>query len=335
MQPLHLTLHNLLTRWEWSPFPLAVLGALILVGTWYMRADWKLALRGRRWRGHRTISFFAGLLAVDLAFQSPVASFAMAYFQSHVIQHLLLMVVAPPLLALGAPSTLLLQTASRSTKTRWLAVLRSRSFAVLTHPVVVWSLYFGTMFVFFLSPLINVAMNHMALMDVINVIFLLGGLLFWWPLVGIDPILHWKMSYGLRLITLLIGAGVETFLGISILGSSRPEASMYTLAGTHSGGGMLWAASELAIFVGLVPIFIQWVRTEERLGVRADANADRRARAQAASARGAPGQVSVPNGDGSELRAPTSAWEEAWMAKFGWLPAVDAGNVAAPDQPIA
>ena len=63
---------------------------------WYLRAQSDLAARGRRWRRKRTLSFLAGLVALDLALQSPVATFTMEFFQAHVIQHLLLMVVAPP-----------------------------------------------------------------------------------------------------------------------------------------------------------------------------------------------------------------------------------------------
>jgi cytochrome c oxidase assembly factor CtaG len=312
MSPVPFTLHNALTRWDWSPFPLVVLAALILVGWWYLRADWNLAMRGRRWHGVRTASFLAGLVAVDLALQSPVATMTMFYFQAHVVQHLLLMIIAPPLLALGAPSTLLLQTASRRVKTRWLGVLRARPFAVLTHPISVWSLYFGTMFAFFLSPLINVAMNHMALMDAFNVLFLLGGLLFWWPLVGIDPMIHWKMSYGIRLLTLLIGSGVETFLGVALLGSSKPAASMYTVASTHAGAGLLWSSAEVATFVGLVPIFVQWVRSEERAGVRADAQASRVTPAARQDAPTAASHLTA--------RPKMTAWEAAWMAKTGTQP---------------
>jgi putative membrane protein len=100
-----------------------------------------------------------------------------SYFQAHVVQHLLLMVLGPVLLALGTPSTLLLQSSGRPSKIRWLRVLRSGPFAVLTHPILVWFLYFGLMLVFFLSSLINFSMEHMALMDVINLTFLLGGCL--------------------------------------------------------------------------------------------------------------------------------------------------------------
>ena len=146
-----------------------------------------------------------GLVVVDLALQSPVATLTGTYFQAHVVQHLLLMIAAPPLLALGAPSTLLLQTSSRRTKSTWLKILNSRPFGVLTHPVTVWFLYFGVMFAFFLTSLINVAMEHMWLMDVMNLLFLLTGTLYWWPMVGIDPIVHWRMGYGARMVNIAMG----------------------------------------------------------------------------------------------------------------------------------
>lgn len=315
MQPLHFTLQNVLTRWDLSAFPLCAWAVLAGVGTWYLSATWKLALRARRWPGERTLAFFAGLLVAGLAFSSSVATFAMSYFQSHVVQHLMLMVLAPPLLALGAPSTLLLQTSSRETKERWLAVLRSQWFRALTHPVVVWFLYFGVMFVFFLTPLINVAMRHMALMDALNVVFLFGGTLYWWPMVGIDPIVHWKMTYGIRLLNLLIGSAVEAFLGIAILANAHPIASMYTLGSTHSGGALLWISTEVSTLGGFIPIFIQWIRAEERAGRRADQHANARA-AQLTPVSAA----ALAAGPGSKSRQSTSAWEAAWVAKFGQVP---------------
>ena len=277
MSKVHFSLHSALTAWQWSPFSVCVPVALVVIGYFYLRGDWRLASRGRRWPARRTVPFLAGLVAVDLALQSPVATFTASYFQAHVAQHLLLMVVAPPLLALGAPSTLLLQTASRANKKRWLAVLRSRPFAVATHPVLVWFFYFGAMFAFFLSPLLNFAMEHMALMDAINLAFLLGGTFYWWPMVGLDPIVHWKMGYGARLANLAIGVPFEAFLGIAIMSQRAPIASMYTLASTQAGGALLWAATEVATFTGMVPIVLQWVRADDRAGRRADDRAARRA----------------------------------------------------------
>lgn len=305
MTPVAFTWSRAFGDWQWGPFALLVLAGVLALGYWYMRGDWLLAGRGRRWPQWRTASFLGGLVAVDLALQSPIATFTASYFQAHVMQHLLLMIVAPPLLALGAPSTLLLQTAGRRTKVRWLGVLRSKPFAVLTHPITVWSLYFGAMFVFFLTSLINVAMTHMALMDVINLTFLLGGCLYWWPMVGQDPIVHWKMGYGARMANILIGAAPETFLGLAILGQHNPIASMYTIASTHAGGGLLWSSTEFATMAGFIPIFIQWMHSEERSAARADAM--------------------LPATAISRTRRPTSEraltpWEAEWLARTGSLP---------------
>jgi putative membrane protein len=270
MAHVEFSLHNALTKWEFSAFPLAVIVVLIALAVWYLRADWRLAARGRRWSGARTASFMCGLVAVDLALQSPVAAMTGSYFQAHVLQHLLLMVVGPPLLALGAPSTLLLQTSSRETKQRWLRFLRSSPFAVLSHPVVVWWLYYGSMFAFFLTFLLNFAMLHMWLMDIINVGFLMGATLFWWPMVGVDPIIHWKMGYPARMLNILLGSGVEAFLGVAILNSHKPVASMYTLSSTKAGGGLLWAATEVVTLGAFLPIYLQWMRSEERVAARSD-----------------------------------------------------------------
>jgi putative copper resistance protein D len=260
MGHLGFSLHNALTQWEFSAFPVSVAVVLIAIGVWYLRANWRLAARGRDWSGWRTASFMAGLAAMTGS-----------YFQAHVFQHLLLMVVGPPLLALGAPSTLLLQTSSRKTKQRWLAILRSSPFAAISHPVVAWALYYGAMFVFFLTSLLNFAMLHMWLMDVINIGFLFGATLFWWPMVGVDPIIHWKMSYPARMLNILLGSGVEAFLGVAILNTHKPLASMYTLGSSRTGGGILWAATEVVTLGAFVPIFFQWMRSEERIAVRADA----------------------------------------------------------------
>jgi putative membrane protein len=322
MDRLPFTLHNAVTQWVFSPFTLAVDVALVALAVWYLRADWALAARGRRWHGARTAAFISGLMVVDLALQSSVASFANSYFQAHVVQHVLLMVFAPALLALGAPSTLLLQTAGRATKQRWLHILRSWPFAVLTNPLLVFFLYFGVMLVFFLTPLVGYSMQHMALMDLMNVVFLLGGTLFWWPMVGIDPILHWKMTYPVRMITLLLGSGLEAFLGVAIMAEARPEAPMYTLASTHAGGALLWISVDLVNVAAFVPIFLQWARSEDRAAARFDARADKEASAAAAS----------PDGTMAPARPrPLTLWEEAWLARRGVVPGY---GVPTPDAEV-
>ena len=274
MARVSLSSHTALTRWEFSPFAVVVLVAAVAAAVWYLRAQWSLSARGRHWSGKRTVAFLSGLVGIVIALQSPVASFTMEYFQAHVIQHLLLMIIAPPLLAMGAPMTLALQTSSRSGKIRLLALLNSRPFKVLTHPLPVWFLYYFSMFAFFLTFAINYAMEHMWVMDLVNVGFLLASTLFWWPLVGLDPVPHWQMSHGLRMVSLLIGVPIEAFLALALLSDSRPVASMYTLGSTHAGAAILWVGAELFTFLALIPVFVQWVRSEERKTAREDARMD-------------------------------------------------------------
>lgn len=319
------SLHGALTLWVLSPFTIGVDAVVLALAIWYLRSDWALAARGRRWRGARTAAFMCGLASVVVALQSSVAYYANWYFQSHIVQHVLLMVFAPALGALGAPSTLMLQTSSRRVKQLWLRVLRSWPFAALTHPVLVWFLYFGLMMVFFLTSMIGFAMQHMAFMDFMNLVFLFSGTLYWWPMVGIDPIIHWKMSYPFRMANLLLGSAMEAFLGIAILLERRPEAAMYTLSSSHDGGALLWVSVDIVNVAAFLPIFLQWVRSEERAAVRADARSLREEEAAAAAA-------AAGNEDGPLAPArprPLSLWEEQWIARRGMVPGSGQAAVAA------
>ena len=268
------TWHNLLTQWGTGPFALVALAAVLVAGAWYVQSTWALSAKGRSWSRWRTVSFLTGLVMIDLALQSPVATFTMGYFEAHMVQHLLLMVTAPPLLALGAPMTLALQTSGRRTKVRLLRVLNSRAFRWWSHPVPSAAVYYLGMFVFFLTSALGVAMTHMWLMDVVNVTFLIASMHFWWPIVGVDHIPHWSMGHGTKMVALLIGVPLESFLALALLMSTRPAASMYTLGSTHAGAAILWIGAEMFTLLALIPIFLQWLRVDGRRTARLDAELD-------------------------------------------------------------
>jgi putative copper resistance protein D len=269
-------LHHILTAWQTGPFPLGVAVVAVLVAGWYLRGVRHLAGRGRPWSKWRTASFMAGLACVEVALGGSVATFSNYTFTAHVIQHLLLMILAPPLGALGAPMTLLLQTSQRPLK-RWvLRVLHSRGFQVLSHPVPVFFFYYLSMYAFFLTGALGFAMAHMWVMDLINLGFLAGATLFWWPMVGLDPTggSSGGMNPGFKIINLLIGIPVESFLGIALIEKSTPVAMIYSLATTHTGGGVLWAATEVATLGAILPIYFQWTRADARAARRIDARLD-------------------------------------------------------------
>jgi putative copper resistance protein D len=117
-------------------------------------------------------------------------------------------------------------------------------------------------------------MFHMWVMDLVNVAFLFASTLFWWPIVGLDPIPHWRMGQGAKLVSLLLGVPIESFLALALLSLTRPVASIYTLGSTHAGAGLLWVGAELFTFLAIIPVFVQWVRMEERKAARYDAQLD-------------------------------------------------------------
>lgn len=288
MGPQVVNAHSILTGWAVGPFPFAVAVVLVVVAVWYLRAARRRNARARDlavthaggsslprpWPRARSVSFLAGLAAIEIAIGSSVATLSDSHFTAHILQHLGLMMIAPPLLALGAPMTLLLQTTSRPAKRRILAALHSPVFGVITHPVPVFFAYYASMFAFFLSPALGYAMDNMWLMDIWNIFFFAGATLFWWPMVGIDPIPRWNMNPGFKLLNLMIGVPFESFLAIALLMKADPVAPMYSLSSTHTGAGILWALSELFTVAAIAPIFVQWTKADARLARRIDARID-------------------------------------------------------------
>ena len=104
------------------------------------------------------------------------------------VQHVLLMLVAAPLLALAAPITLVLRLSSPKTRHRWLLpVLHSRVVRVMAHPVTAWLMFATMMWAVHFSPLFNAALEDPLIHDLEQLLFLSGALLFWWPAVALDP----------------------------------------------------------------------------------------------------------------------------------------------------
>ncbi|MGH9103552.1 MAG: cytochrome c oxidase assembly protein [Acidimicrobiales bacterium] len=263
---------RLLSGWQVEPLALASLAVLVVVGAAYLRAVRRLTRRGRSWSGWRVASFLGGLAVVVVAVDSGVASYDDSVFTVHVVQHLLLMSLAPPLLALGAPVTLALQTTSRTTKTVLLRVLHSWPVRILSNPGVAFALAMGTMYVYFLSPVYVLSVEHPLFHDYAHLHFLVAGCLFWWPIVSEDPMPR-QLGYAARMGMLGLAVPFNAFLGVAIMNMSSPIASVHTLADTHAGGAILWASNELFTLGALAVLFARWSRSEERLAAREDRRA--------------------------------------------------------------
>jgi cytochrome c oxidase assembly factor CtaG len=90
------------------------------------------------------------------------------------------------------------------------------------------------------------------------------------------------------MVNLLIGVPLESFLAIALLSSHQTIAPMYTLSSTHTGAGVLWVLTELLTVVAIIPIYFQWMASEDRMTAREDARLDAEAaRVRAAQPDGA------------------------------------------------
>jgi cytochrome c oxidase assembly factor CtaG len=308
-------IHDLWTAWQTDWMSLVALAIELGIALAYVLGVVRLARRGRRWSPWRTASFLLGTLAVVAAIQSGLASYDDSVFQCHVIQHLLLMNVAPIFYALGAPVTLALQASERHTQRRLLKVLHSKAMEFITHPLLVAINFAGTMLIFFLTPFYQFSLEHPLLHELTHLHFLVSGILYWWLVVGVDPS-RWRMPFPAKLGYLAIGIPTTTILGLALTQGRTSIAPLFhSLSDTHAGGAILWIVGELFTLGAMAIVVIQWMAVDKREAIRGDRHADAADRAVRASSAGgattatAPTRVVVVDGrlvpvTDDDLRAP-------------------------------
>lgn len=266
----------------WSLDPLFVL--TVAAGLLYLSGVRRLGARGRMWPRGRSVAFGAGLAVLVVATQSGFAQYDRTLFSYHVGQHVLLGMVAPLLLVLGAPVTLALQASNRTSQRRILRVLHSRPVAVCTHPATVWVLFGATLVVLYFTGLYELSLRNDAVHVLVHAHFVVVGALFMGYVVGIDP-LGVRLGYGARALYVFLLLPFHAFLGVAILGSEQVLASSWystvvrtwgpsPLDDQRVGAGILWAAGELVGVVALGIVAYQWMRHEERVGARLDRRLD-------------------------------------------------------------
>jgi putative membrane protein len=263
---------------DWQPDLLIVV--VIAAAAGYALGIRRLARRGRAWPRGRSVSFAAGLAVVIVATQSGLAAYDRVLFSLHVVQHLLLGMVAALLLVLGAPVTLALQASGRAGQRRLLRVLHSRPAAVLTHPVTAWLLFGGTLAVLYFTALYELSLRNNWVHAAVHAHFLLVGFLFMAHVVAVDPI-PGALGFGARLLFVLVALPFHAFLGVAILASDEVLAAGWydavvrtwgasALSDQRTGAGLLWAAGEIFGLVAALVVLRRWMTHEARAAARHD-----------------------------------------------------------------
>jgi putative membrane protein len=285
-------LPGVLLDWRLDPVPLA---GVALAALGYLWASRRVAGRHRRNppRRWRTWCFLGGLAAIVLALSSPIEAYEGQLFSVHMVQHMLLELVAAPLLLLGAPATLALRAASPWVRRQLLALLHSRAIAVLTFPLLTWLLFAAVNWGWHLSDLYNQALENPPLHYLEHATFLLAGLLFWWPVVAADPG-RWRLPHPVRLFYLFLAMPQNSFLGVALMSAPAVLYPHYlsnlrtwgptALADQNLGGVVMWVVGDLVFLAAMAAVVASWVRHEDRRTARLDARLDAE---QAARDRGA------------------------------------------------
>ena len=299
------TVASLLFGWSFEP---AILLPLLAAG-----AAWAWGVR-RVNRAHpatpvarrRTVAFLGGLAAIAVALLSGIERYDTSLFAVHMVQHLMLTLVAAPLLALGAPITLALRVATPNVRRRLLLpILHSRVVRVLAFPVVAWAVFAAVMWASHFSPLFDLALEDRLAHDLEHGLFLGSALLFWWPAVALDPA-PWRMSHPVRMAYVFLQMPQNTLLAVVILNAPAPLYQHYAtlvrdwgptaLADQQVAGSIMWLGGDLLFIAALAALLAGWMRHEERETAQTDGRLDR----ERAAIRERETQLAARAGDGRD-----------------------------------
>jgi putative copper resistance protein D len=273
---------SLLLGWTIEPIPALAIVAAIVWWRWAVRTV-NVGHPANPVPRRRTVAFLAGMAAIAVALMSGIDRYDTTLFSVHMVQHILLTLVAAPLIALSAPITLVLRAASAGTRRRWiLPALHSRLMRILSFPVVAWLLFAAAMWGTHFTPLFDAALEDPVVHDVEHGIYLVTALLFWWPAVALDPA-PWRMTHPVRALYTFLQMTQNTFLSVVLLNVQTVLYPHYAtlvrtwgasaLVDQQTAAGIMWIAGDLIFLTAIMAIIVGWSRAEGRDAARADRQA--------------------------------------------------------------
>ena len=272
------------TSLEPVPFVLTVwIAGLYLVGVAVLRR------RGDRWPLGRTVAFVpVGMGLFWFATSSGLAAYDTTLLSVHMVQHMVLSMLVPLALALGAPITLALRTLPPRPR-RWLLVcLHSRVARVLSFPPLTFALYVVSPWALYFTGWYDASLSSPYVHEMMHLHLVLVGSLFFWPLVGVDPV-PGRVGYPFRVLLVVLTLPFHAFLGVTIMGQEAliggdwypslhdgPMGSWLPdpLDDQHLAGGILWGSGDLIGLAFFAVLFAQWVRSSRREAEREDRRLD-------------------------------------------------------------
>jgi cytochrome c oxidase assembly factor CtaG len=263
-----------LNQWHLGVTPLVLLAGALGLYLWGVS-------RAPGWSKVRTSLFTGGLVVTFLSTQWVLGVYDMAYFSAHMIQHLLLIMVAAPLMSLGAPLDLWYRAGGPRTR----SFIDGPVMRVVTHPLVGFATYFVVIPVTHLSGIANLMMQHAWVHHGEQIAFLVTGYLFFRAAFGLER--GRTLHPGLRLVYVMAAVPVDTFTGLALVMSSALPFPAYAamaptgstkewlLSNVHLGGAIMWIGGDALMLLACIPITAAWVRWETQRTKVLDEELDR------------------------------------------------------------
>jgi cytochrome c oxidase assembly factor CtaG len=259
-------LQTVVTAWHFAP---VVTGIVVVLAGLYVWGVVRVARRhpARPWPAWRTAMFLGGLAVVVLATESGIGAYDDLLFWDHMVQHLMLIMIAPPLLIFGQPITLLMH-ASRNPLHGWVKrILRSRVASFLTWPVFGCVAYALAVMGAHLTSFANLVQTSELAHNAEHALFLVVGYLFFLPILGREPI-RWRLTYPVRFVILVLIMPVDTFTGLMLgYGSPgtpgiptgpRPAWAPSPVSDLHLGGAVMWIGGDGIMFGLMMLVYLMW-----------------------------------------------------------------------------
>jgi putative copper resistance protein D len=280
--PPQLTSGRILTAWQFDPW--LTLFVVVASGL-YLWGVWRLHARGDRWPVGRTISFVVGGMGtIVIATMSVLGVYDDTLLSLHMIQHMVLSMVSPVFMALGAPVTLALRTLPRRPRAVLLKLLHSRLGKVVGFPLVSGAIFIATPFALYFTGWYRATLTNTYLHDATHLHFILVGCLWFWPLLGLDPV-PGRLTYPFRLLAIFMTLPFHAILGLSIMQSTSLIGGNYypglhlawadPFADQRAAGGILWGSGDLVGAFVFIVLAVQWMRASMREAEREDRRLDR------------------------------------------------------------
>ncbi len=243
------------------------------------------------WSALRTAAFIGGLVSTGIAIFSFIGVYDGDLFWDHMVQHLLLIMVAAPLFAIASPLELAFRASTGTAHVVVTEVLRSRVAKVLGHPGVAFVLYAVMIPLTHLTVWYNYTLQHESVHNAEHLVFLGVGYLFWRQIFGVDPNAY-RMHPALQFGYLFLAIPIDTFTGLSLdqavhemfpaYLAIHPTWSQARLTNDlHIGGVIMWVGGDTLMLWPMIPVALRWLHLEERRAVRVDRELDAVAQAEA------------------------------------------------------